>query len=834
MRALDPRWVRPLSAVSVADAAEVGGKAANLGELVAAGFPVPNGFVVTADAYRDSIGAAGVGEEIATRYAETLRAAREHRSRLSLSADCERIQELVHKAGLGADLAQQVHTAYAGLGIEDLGPASVAVRSSALGEDSSSASYAGVHATFTDVRGARELCDRIVDCWASALAPRALAYRAERGDTAQPVVAVVVQLMVPAKRSGVAFTADPTTGLRDRVVVEAALGLGEVVVSGAVEPDTYVLSVPDLQMLSVRVGHQTHEIVRGADGHDVTVRLADERARARVLVDAEAQAVARLALRAQEHYGRPQDVEWAMTADHLWLVQARPVTTVSATTGPTSTGSTSTGPTSTGPATTGPASTGSTSTGSTSTGPTTTGPATTGPAPEADGAPRGVVLATGLAAAPGRASGPVRVLHEPREGDRLRPGDVLVAPRTDPDWLPTLRRAAAVVTDQGGVTCHAAIVARELGIPSVVGTRTATADLCDDEVVTVDGTAGQVVRGGVERAAPAVVRSPAGGVEALTAPGAGPVPPVAQRITTGTELHVNLALPEAAERVAALDVDGVGLLRAELALTSALGGRHPRAMLAAGEEAAFVEAMVGAVGRIGAAFAPRPVLYRTTDLRSNEFRGLRGGEEFEPVERNPMIGYRGAFRYLHEPDLFALELRMLAEVRDRCPNVHLMIPFVRTRGELAAVLDLVDGSPVGRRRGLQKWLTAEVPSVVHWLPEYVGLGIDGISIGSNDLTQLVLGVDRDSERLAELYDESDPAVLATISSILEQATMLGVPTSLCGQAPSRVPGFAEFLVRAGITSISVNPDAVGAARAAVAAAERRVLLEAARRTEVRP
>ncbi|MCE3555157.1 phosphoenolpyruvate synthase [Pseudonocardia sp. RS11V-5] len=775
----DTHWVRPLSEVTAKDADLVGGKAANLGELVAAGFPVPNGFAVTADAYRDSMAAAGVHEELGTLYSEAIRAAFERQRQTTLAGLCQRMQELVRKAGLCAELVKQVHTAYAGLGIEDLGPVSVAVRSSALGEDSSTTSFAGVHATFTDVRGASELGERIADCWASALSPRALVYRAEFGDNTPPAVAVVVQLMVNAQRAGVAFTGDPTTGRRDRVVVEAAFGLGEVVVSGAVEPDTYVLALPDLAVQSVRVGHQTHEIVRGADGRGVTVRLTDERAGARVLSDAQAQAVAGLAVRVQEHFGLPQDVEWAMAAQQLWLLQTRPITTKLNQPRP---------------------------------------PAE----PEPTGPPPGTVVTAGLAAAPGRAAGPVRVLHEPSDGDRLRKGDVLVAPRTDPDWLPTLRRAAAVVTDQGGVTCHAAIVARELGIPCVVGARTATTDLPDGDLVTVDGGTGEVTRGDRARALPAALAE-----DRAAGPGAASV-----RIPTGTELHVNLAMPEAAERVAALDVDGVGLLRAELALTSALDGRHPRAVLAAGDEAGFIEAMAGAVARIGTAFAPRPVLYRTTDLRSNEFRGLRRGEEYEPVERNPMIGYRGAYRYLREPDLFSVELRMLARVREQCPNVHLMIPFVRTRWELAAVLDLVDRSPLGRQRGLQRWLTAEVPSVVHWLPEYVGLGIEGVSIGSNDLTQLLLGVDRDSERLAELYDESDPAVLAAISSIIEQATTLGVPTSLCGQAPSRKPAFAEFLVRAGITSISVNPDAVGAARAAIATAERRVLLESARRTPV--
>ncbi|WP_098955928.1 phosphoenolpyruvate synthase [Pseudonocardia sp. N23] len=770
---VDDACLRPLALVRAADAAQVGGKAANLGELIGAGFAVPDGFVVPAAAYLAAMDEAGVRTDIAALYEDALR----HAGRPDeVDALCARMAELIRTGGLGAALEGRVATARAALAGDGPGPVTVAVRSSAVGEDGERASFAGVHESFTNVRGDAELSARIIGCWESAVAPRAVAYRAERGLSGEPAVAVVVQVMVSAQRSGVAFTADPTSGRRDRVVVEAVLGQGETVVSGAVEPDTYVFSAPDPHLVSLRVGHQTHEVVRGRDGHDVTRVLDRERSSGRVLDDAEAEAVARLALRVQEHYGRPQDVEWAMVEDRIQLVQTRPITTLpdrGAATTPDAAGERDTG--------------------------------------------RGVLLVSGLAAAPGRASGRVRLLREPRDGSRLLDGDVLVAPRTDPDWLPTLRRAAAVVTDQGGVTCHAAIVARELGIPCVVGTRSATADLPEGELVAVDGTTGEVHRG----AAFVVSDAPA--------PHRHDAAPSVPSPRTGTELHVNLALPDSAERVAALDVDGVGLLRAEVVLTSALGGRHPRAVLAAGEADGFVTAMAAAVGRIGAAFAPRPVLYRTTDLRSNEFRGLTGGDRFEPVERNPMIGYRGAYRYLHEPEVFGMELRMLAEVRDRLPNVHLMIPFVRTRWELAAVLELVDASPLGGRRGLQRWLTAEVPSVLHWLPEYVGLGIDGVSIGSNDLTQLVLGVDRDAERLAELYDESDPAVLDAISTIIERATLLGVPTSLCGQAPSRIPGFVEFLVRAGITAVSVNPDAVGSARAAIDAAERRLLLDAARR-----
>jgi pyruvate,water dikinase len=749
-----------------------GGKGANLGELTAAGLPVPPGFVIGAPAYAAFCDDTGLRGRIAARLAGL-----DVDDTAALEQASKQVREEIEDEPIPDWLASRIRSAYADLVGADA-DAPVAVRSSATAEDSESASFAGMNETLLNVRGADALLDAVRTCWSSLFGARTIYYRTKRGfGQADMDIAVVVQRQIQSTRSGVMFTIDPSTGDRERLVIEGAFGLGESVVSGSVSPDRYIVRKDGLAIDRREVRRKELEIVSLPAGGTETHDLDDTAGNRPVLSDDEVRAVADLGVRIERHYGSPQDTEWAFDdAGEVWMLQSRPVTTA---------------------------------------GGEAMGAAAAGE--------RGEELLHGLGAAPGEASGSVRVIAALDQATDLQEGEVLVTHMTAPDWVPLMRRAAAIVTDSGGMTCHAAIVSRELGIPCVVGTSEATKVLQDGQVVTVDAGAGAVSEGNSvhpEPAASAGVRpSSPSGLERTNA--AGPV--------TGTRILVNLSEPSQLERVAGLDVDGVGLLRAELMVVEALEGVHPRALLEAGEGERFVERMAASLGKFAAAFAPRPITYRTIDFRSNEFRGLQGGERFEPEEANPMIGYRGALRYMHEPDLLELELQALARVWDAGhENLHAMLPFVRTPREVVACRDLFERAGLLSRPGFELWVMAEVPSVLFHLPRYADLGVAGISIGSNDLTQLLLGADRDSELVAEVFDERDRAVTEYIARLLARAHDLGLRTSICGQAPSVYPEYAELLVRAGIEAISVNIDAVDRARQLVAAAERRLLLEKAR------
>lgn len=748
------------------DVGKAGGKGANLGELVKAGLPVPPGFVITAQAYQLFTTVSGLSQKI-MHSLEKL----DVDDTAALQAKSKEVQRMILDTEMPANIREEIIKAYEALSRRDsVADQFVAVRSSATMEDSEQASFAGMNATFLNVRGKENLIENVKECWASLYGARVIFYRVKKEFLEEPVIAVVVQKMVNSDKAGVMFTANPSNNSMSSLVIEAAFGLGEVVVGGLVSPDYYMVDKASLKIKDVRVSHKKFKIIRDDKGNNKHVDLSDEEANRRVLSDKEILEIARLGLKIEQHYGSPQDTEWALEADKVYMVQSRPITTLQR---------------------------------------------SAVAAVEKFEEEEGKELIRGLGASPGRGSGEVRVLASPDQDNGFESGDVLVAEMTTPDWVPLMKKASAIVTDGGGMTCHAAIVSREMGLPCVVGTRDATKVLKNRMLVTVDGTHGIVYEGKLKEEkksveAPAMVTS--------TVP-----------VITATKLYVNLAMPHEAERIAKEDVDGIGLLRAEFMVIDACDGVHPRQLIEEGKSNQFIDAMVRKLRIFTRAFYPRPVIYRAIDFRTNEFRNLRGGEKYETVEQNPMIGFRGCYRYVLNPDLFELELKVLQKVREQDKNLHLMIPFVRTLWEFQACKKLIDASELGKDREMELWVMAEVPSVIWRLEDYVKAGITGVSIGSNDLTQLVLGVDRDSEICAPLYDERDKAVLEAIKLIITTCVRLGITCSICGQAPSNYPDFAEKLVSWGITSVSVNPDVIERTRHNIAAAEQRMILKMARK-----
>jgi pyruvate,water dikinase len=781
------QYTLDFSAIGLDSLSVVGGKNASLGEmtreLTATGVRVPAGFALTADAFRAHLDAAGLADRI-----YPLLDPLDVREVAALADTGRRIRELVRAAPLPDAVAQDVLAAYAELSRRSGEEATdVAVRSSGTAEDLPSASFAGQQETYLNVRGPERLLQAVRECMASLFTDRAIVYRTERGfDHRRVALSVGVQKMVRSDlaAAGVLFTLDTETGYRDAVIVTAAYGLGETVVQGRVDPDELWVHKPTLlagyrSIIRRELGEKAVRLVYAAASGELReegVPAAEQRRFA--LSDDEVLQLARAALRIEAHYSRragrptPMDIEWAKDGNsgELFIVQARPETVHSQ----------------------------------------------AGPLRLSMYRLRGKKepILRGKSVGGKIGAGPARIIRSAAELGAFQDGEILVATMTDPDWEPVLKRARAVVTDHGGRTCHAAIVSRELGIPCVVGTEQATRVLKDGAPVTVscaEGSEGHVYAGLLEFDQEDVD------------PQTLPVPRV--------PVMLNVGNPESAFLVGQLPSAGVGLARLEFVISSWIGV-HPMALLhperitdpavraaierrigAAPTPAEFfIDRLASGIAQIAAAFYPRPVIVRFSDFKTNEYASLLGGAPFEPVESNPMIGFRGASRYYDDRyrEGFALECQAVRRVREDLGlvNVKVMIPFCRTLEEARRVLAEMAAAGLPRgQRGLEVYVMCEIPNNVLLAPQFSEL-FDGFSIGSNDLTQLALGVDRDSELLAHVFDEQDPGVKRLIEMVIKDAHAAGRKVGLCGQAPSDHPEFAAFLAGAGIDSISVTPDAL--------------------------
>ncbi len=728
----------------------VGGKGANLGEMVNARIPVPPGFIVTADAYFKFLEATKLTNEIRQYLADL-----DVNDSKKLQETASLIKQSISSLPMPADMASKIKSAY-----RKLGGGLVAVRSSATAEDLPEASFAGQQRTFLNVQGEDGVVAAVQGCWASLFEPRAIFYREQQGfDHLKIGIAVPVQAMVQSETSGVLFTVEPLTSDKTKILIEAIYGLGEAIVSGDVTPDQYLLDKEELKILDKKISKQEWQLVRNSklaptelEG-TARISVSPSKQTLQKLNDTEIIALAKLGKVIEDLYQSPQDIEWARQARQLFILQTRPVTTLKEKTD-------------------------------------------TRTLPKIEEA----AILNGVAASPGIAVGFVRIVPDASQIDTVKNGDILVAEMTTPDFVPAMKRAVAIVTNRGGRTAHAAIVSRELGIPCVVGTEVATKTLTDGQEITVDGFRGQVYAGRV--------------AEPTTA---APVVITQERIKTKTRVYVNLAEPELANTVAARHVDGVGLLRAEFMMAQ-IGG-HPRYMLHEGKGEQFMETLAKGITAFTKAFHPRPVVYRTSDFKTNEYRNLRGGDRYEEFEENPMLGYRGCSRYTRETEVFRLEIDAIKKVCQYYDNLYVMIPFVRFVDEMARIKRFLAAEGLYQFSNFQLWMMVEVPSNVFLIDKFLDLGIDGISIGSNDLTQLILGIDRDNPKLAPQFDERNEAVLMAIEKIIKAAVSKGVTASICGQAPSVYPELTENLVKWGITSVSVSPDMIDETRRIIAAAE---------------
>ncbi len=742
----------------------VGGKAANLGEMIRAGLPVPFGFAVTTEAYEFFLRFNKLDEKIA----EILKDL-DVDDQEKLNQKSKEVEQIIIGSEVPDGIRRAVRDAYENLSIDmetrKLGGQAldmiragrdrifVAVRSSATAEDMADASFAGQMRTYVNISGMDRLIEAIKRCWASLFTPRAVFYRKKQGIAFQPAMGVAVQKMVDSEKSGVLFTADPTTNDKTKMVIESAWGLGQVVVSGLVTPDEYILDKQTGKILSKKIGRKAILLRKDQSGKTVKESVPQEKISAEVLTEAEVSKLWDLARRTENWYGgQSQDMEWCVERGRVFLVQTRPITTLNKV------------------------------------------------FEKKESIIEGKEILSGSSASPGYAKGKARIVHSLEELSKIQQGDILVAKMTSPDFVPYMKKAVAIITDEGGRTSHAAIVSRELAIPCIVGTFTATQILSDGQEITVDAVNGKVYSGEVS--------TPKQESYILQQPEEN------EGMQTATEIKVNMAFPEMAER-APKSIDGVGLLRAEHILTE--HGKHP-IYLAKTNPDELVKLIMEKVGKVASVFYPKPVWYRSLDARTDEFQSLEGGEE-EPKEANPMLGWHGIRRSISQPEILKCEMEALKQLHEKgMNNISLMLPFVIGVEELRSAKSMATFP-------LKIGIMVETPAAVMELENFCKEGIDFVSIGSNDLTQLTLGVDRGNSNISNLYSEMHPAVLKLIRITIDTCKKYGVKSSICGEGPSNIPELVEKLVEFGIDSISVELDAIQKVKNIVSRTERRMLLE---------
>ena len=759
----------------------VGGKSSSLGEMTAkTDVPVPYGFATTAYAYRYFIKESGLEEKM--------------RSILSELTDVEnsallrdvsaRLRDAIMAEKMPQDLQDAIGAAYVELG-KRVGEENlyVAVRSSATAEDLPDASFAGQQDTYLNVQGAETIIAKVKECYASCFTDRAVYYREKQGfDHIEVALSAVVQMMVFSKTSGVMFTVNVATGDDNNILIEAAFGLGEYVVQGTVTPDNYTISKHDHKIIDRCVNEQDIMLVRKKGGDCEEVQVPEELRKVQTLTDEQILELADYAKKIEKHYGCYMDMEWGVDerTNKIWILQARPETVWSRR--------------------------------------NKEGGAKVQESKSMTTTDHKVIV-KGLPASPGKVSGRVHVILDPSRIDEFKEGEILVTEMTAPDWVPAMKKAKAIVTDSGGMTCHASIVSRELGIPCIVGTKSrgeaATVTIPDGIDVTIDATHGVVYEGIIEEAKK---ENQAGAAVAV----AEYFPP------TGTKVYMNLGDPELAEKYSSLPCDGIGLMREEFIWTTYIH-EHPLYLIKTGHPEKVVDQLAEGMRQVCQAMAPRPVTLRFSDFKSSEYRDLKGGDEFEPYEPSALLGWRGASRY-YDPkyiEAFKLECQAVVKVREEfgLKNLNVMIPFCRNVEECEKVVKIMAECGLERGKDFKVWLMAEIPSNII-LADQFNKYVDGYSIGSNDLTMLVLGCDRDNDTVSHIYDERNLAVRRAVRHLIEVAHSEGKTVSICGQAPSVYPEFCEFLIKSGIDSISVNPDTVKFTKKLVAQVEQRVMLDA--------